>query len=157
MKNKTIATWLAFLGGPLGLHRYYLYGFSDRFARAFPLPTLIGVYGVYRAQVFGVDDMWIGILAPILGFTISACTLTAIVYGLTSTEKWNQRFNPKAPHDAVAGQTNWLTIGAVVASLLIGATALMASLAFSFQRYFENQPSEAAYISATQSSKKSAN
>ena len=25
-KNKTVAAWLAFLGGPLGLHRFYLYG-----------------------------------------------------------------------------------------------------------------------------------
>ncbi|MFO1212089.1 MAG: NINE protein, partial [Paenacidovorax caeni] len=24
MKSKTLATWLAFLGGPLGLHRFYL-------------------------------------------------------------------------------------------------------------------------------------
>ena len=24
MKNKTLATWLTFLGGPLGLHRFYL-------------------------------------------------------------------------------------------------------------------------------------
>ena len=29
MKNKTLATWLAFLGGPLGLHRFYLHGFGD--------------------------------------------------------------------------------------------------------------------------------
>ncbi|MBP8224666.1 MAG: NINE protein, partial [Acidovorax sp.] len=24
MKNKTVAAWLAFVGGPLGLHRFYL-------------------------------------------------------------------------------------------------------------------------------------
>ena len=43
----------------------------------------------------------------------------------------------QAPHDAPAGQTSWLTIGAVVVALLIGTTALMSTLAFSFQRYFE--------------------
>ena len=29
MKNKTLATWLTFFGGPLGLHRFYLRGFGD--------------------------------------------------------------------------------------------------------------------------------
>ena len=29
MKNKTFATWLTFLGGPLGLHRFYLRGLGD--------------------------------------------------------------------------------------------------------------------------------
>ena len=29
MKNKTLAAWLAFLGGPLGLHRFYLHGLGD--------------------------------------------------------------------------------------------------------------------------------
>ena len=29
MKNKTLATWLAFVGGPLGLHRFYLKGLGD--------------------------------------------------------------------------------------------------------------------------------
>ena len=29
MKNKTVAAWLAFVGGPLGLHRFYLHGLYD--------------------------------------------------------------------------------------------------------------------------------
>ena len=29
MKNKTLAAWLTFLGGPLGLHRFYLHGPTD--------------------------------------------------------------------------------------------------------------------------------
>ena len=29
MKSKTTAAWLAFVGGPLGLHRFYLHGFWD--------------------------------------------------------------------------------------------------------------------------------
>ena len=44
------------------------------------------------------------------------------------------------PTDApAAGDTNWLTIGAVVLALLFGSTILMASIAFSFQRYFEHE------------------
>jgi hypothetical protein len=40
-----------------------------------------------------------------------------------------------------------LTIGAIVCSLLIGATVLMSSIVFSFQRYFEYQIEEAQKIS----------
>ena len=29
-RSQTIATWLALLGGRLGLHRFYLHGLSDR-------------------------------------------------------------------------------------------------------------------------------
>ena len=28
-KSKTLATWIAVLGGSLGLHRFYLHGFRD--------------------------------------------------------------------------------------------------------------------------------
>ena len=65
----------------------------------------------------------------------------------TSPERWNARFNPTAPADAQPGQTQWLTIGAIVVSLMIGTAVLMASLAFSFQRYFEYQIEEARKIS----------
>ena len=62
-------------------------------------------------------------------------------------EKWNDRFNPGAPSDAAAGHTNWFTIAAIAFSLLVGTAVLMASLAFSFQRYFEYQIEEARKIS----------
>jgi hypothetical protein len=62
-------------------------------------------------------------------------------------EGWNARFNRSLPQDATAGATNWLTVGAMVLSLLIGAAVLMASIAFSFQRYFEYQVEEGRKIS----------
>ena len=147
MKNKTLAAWLAFLGGPLGLHRFYLYGATDMLAWLLPLPTALGLYGLERAQKYGLDDPLSWVLIPLLGFTISGCALTAIVYALTATEKWNARFNPTASADAAAGQTQWVTVGAVVLSLLIGATVLMSSIVFSFQHYFEFQIEEARKIS----------
>jgi len=49
--------------------------------------------------------------------------------------------------DAPSGSTNWLTIGAIAASLLIGTTVLMSSIVFSFQHYFEYQIEEARKIS----------
>ena len=42
MKNKTLATWLTFFGGPLGLHRFYLKGLGDLWGWLLPLPTALG-------------------------------------------------------------------------------------------------------------------
>jgi hypothetical protein len=147
MKNKTLAAWLAFLGGPLGLHRFYLHGITDLLGWFLPIPTALGLYGIERVQRFGVDDQWSWVLIPLLGFTIAGCALTAIVYGLTPREKWNARFNHAEAEDAASGGTSWFTIFAVALSLLVGTTVLMASIAFSFQRYFEYQVEEGRKIS----------
>lgn len=148
MKNKTIAAWLAFIGGPFGLHRFYLRGPGDLLGWLITIPTFMGLYGLKRIQQNGIEDPWSRLLMPLLGFTIASCALTAIVYGLMSTEKWNGWFNPTAPLDAAAGKTNWFTIGAIALSLLVGATVLLSSIVFSFQRYFElqNQATEARTI-----------
>lgn len=147
MKNKTVAAWLAFVGGPLGLHRFYLHGLGDLWGWALPIPTALGLYGIQRVQQLGLDDQASWVLIPFLGFTVAGCALTAIIYGLMTPEKWNARFNPRGAPDALPGRTNWLTIGAVVLSLLFGTTVLMASIVFSFQRYFEYQVEEGRKIS----------
>jgi len=147
MKNKTFAAWLAFIGGPLGLHRFYLHGLGDWLGWLLPIPTALGWYGIERVQPLGQDDTLSWVLIPLLGFTIAGCALQAIVFALSTPEKWNRRHNPQAAADAAAGHTSWLTIGAIVASLLIGTAVLMASIAFSFQRYFEYQIEEARKIS----------
>ncbi len=147
MKNKTLAAWLTFLGGPLGLHRFYLFGLSDVWGWLLPLPTALGVYGMNRALTYGQDDSLSWVLIPFLGFTVAGCALNAIIYGLKSPEQWNAQFNPEADDNAAAGQTQWLTIGAVALSLLLGTTVLMSSIVFSFQRYFEYQIEEARLIS----------
>ena len=147
MKNKTFAAWLTFLGGPLGLHRFYLYGLADLLGWLLPIPTALGIYGIQRVQEMGQDDHYSWVLIPLLGFTIAACALRAILYALMTPEVSNARFNPTAAPDAEPGRTQWLTIGAIVVSLLVGTTILMASLAFSFQRYFEYQIEEARKIS----------
>ena len=147
MKNKTLAAWLAFLGGPLGLHRFYLHGLRDLWGWLLPIPTALGLYGIERVQKVGQDDVLSWWLIPLLGFTIAGCCLTAIVYGLMSREKWNARFNQALAEDAAGGGTNWFTIFAVALSLMVGAGVLMASIAFSFQRYFEYQVEEGRRIS----------
>jgi len=147
MKNKTLAAWLAFLGGPLGLHRFYLHGLGDLLGWLLPIPTALGFYGIQRVQELGLDDHGSWVLIPLLGFTIAGCALQAILFALKTPEAWNARYNPTAAPDAAPGRTRWLTIGAIVVSLMIGTAVLMASLAFSFQRYFEYQIEEARKIS----------
>lgn len=146
-KNKTLAVWLALLGGVLGLHRFYLRGLGDWVGWLHPIPAALGWWGVERVLAYGQDDKLSWLLIPLLGATIAASCLTAIVYALSDREKWNRQFNPGLPADAVAGGTNWLTIGALVFALLLGTVALMGSLAFGFQRYFEYQVEEARKIS----------
>lgn len=147
MKRKTVAAWLAFLGGPLGLHRFYLHGLGDLPGWLLPIPTALGLYGIERVQRFGQDDALSWVLIPMLGLTIAGCCLTAIVYGLTTRERWNARFNPSLAEDAEPGGTSWLTIGAIVLSLMFGAGVLMASIVYSFQKYFEWQIEEGRKIS----------
>jgi TM2 domain len=144
-KNKTIAAWLAFLGGIFGLHRFYLRGLFDVWAWLHPIPTALGVYGLQRVQQFGQDDALSWILIPIFGFHFAHTALVAIYYGLMSREKWNAKF--ELAEASTAGATNWATIFAIVLSLLIGTTVLMASIVYSFQRYFEVQIEEARKIS----------
>lgn len=147
MKNKTVAAWLALVGGPLGLHRFYLHGMGDLLGWLLPIPTALGLYGIERVQQNGLDDQWSWILIPLLGFTMAGCALTAIVYGLMTPQRWNMRFNPSASPEAEPGHSNWITIGAIVLALLLGTTALMSSIVFSFQRYFEYQIEQARKIS----------
>lgn len=138
-KSKTLATWLALLGGSAGLHRFYLHGLSDAWGWLHPVSALLGLYGVQRALAFGQDDTVSWALIPLLGLTLSASMLTAIVYGLTSDEKWNARFNPANP-DMHSG---WLAVIGVVVALLMGTAVLMATIAFSGQRFFEYQIEQA--------------
>lgn len=147
MKNKTLAVWLTFFGGPLGLHRFYLRGPGDLLGWLLPLPTALGIHGIQRVAQFGVDDHWSWVLVPLLGFTIAGCALTAIVYGLMTPEKWNARFNPQAQPLAAAGTTNWFTVFGLALALMLGTGVLMASIAFSFQRYFEYQIEEGRKLS----------
>jgi hypothetical protein len=137
MKNKTLTVWLTLLLGSLGLQRIYLVGRFDRWAWLILLPTAVGWYGVVRARTLGLDDLWSWILIPLGGFALAASALVAIRYGLMDAPAWNARFNPQAEPEDAAGQTQGLTVLGLGASLMLGTTALMATIAFSFQRYFE--------------------
>lgn len=130
---KTVATWLAVIGGFLGAHRFYLRGWSDPYGWLHTAASCVGLIGVQRLRNLGVDDGPAALALPLLGFSISAAMLSAIVHGLTSDEAWAQRHHPQV--DAVA--TGWGPVLGVILALLLGATALTATIAFVGQRIFE--------------------
>lgn len=147
MKNKTLATWLSFLGGPLGLHRFYMFGLRDSWGWLMAILSFLGLYGFERADTMGLDDPLSWFLLPILGLTMAASALNALYWGLMTVENWNSHFNPGAEPDASPGRTNWFTVIALVLSMMVGTTALLSSLAYGFQRYFESQITEAEKLS----------
>jgi len=71
----------------------------------------------------------------LLGLAVSAGMLAAVVFGLTPDETWAKRYHPQT-----AGRVSgWPEVIGVVVALAIGATALIATIAFCAQRYFEYQ------------------
>lgn len=134
-RSKTLATWIAVLGGTLGLHRFYLHGWRDLPGWLHPLPTLVGLVGVQRMRALGQDDRLAWLLIPVLGLMISLAMLMAIVYGLTPDERWDQRYNPGLASRA----TGWAPVLGAITALLVGASVLMGTVAFSGQRFFEWQ------------------
>ena len=142
-RSKTLATWIAVLGGSLGLHRFYLHGLRDVAAWLHPLPALLGLYGIHRVQQLGLDDHLSWVLIPLLGLVVAQAMLAAILYGLTPDEKWDARYNPGKPAHA----TRWAPVLGAILALMLGAGVLMATIAFSGQRYFEYQVDEARKIS----------
>jgi hypothetical protein len=134
-RSKTVATWLAVLGGALGVHRFYLKGWRDVQGWAYPVPTLLGLAGLQRLRAFGQDDALASMLIPLLGLAVTLAMLSAIVIALTRDETWDRRHNPGQPPRA----TGWGPVLGAVAALLVGATVFMSTVAFGMQRLFEWQ------------------
>ena len=134
-RSKALATWIALVGGSLGLHRFYLHGPRDLLGWLHPLPTVIGLIGVIRMRELGQDDRLSWLLIPVLGLMLSVTMLTAMVYGLTPDEKWDVRHNA----GQVGRTTRWAPVLGVVLALLVGGTTLMGTIAFGGQKFFEWQ------------------
>ena len=131
-KSKTLATWLALLGGSLGLHRFYLHGGRDLLAWLHPLPTLAGLVGVQRMLDLGQDDRVAWLLLPLLGLMLAQAALCAIVYGLLPDERWDARHNPGAAVHA----TGWGPVLGVITALIVGGCLALAGVIF--QGLFRN-------------------
>lgn len=147
VKSRTLATWLAVVGGGFGLHRFYLHGLRDLWGWVHVPLTLLGMAGVQRMLAFGVDDAAAPWLLPLGGLSIVAGMLAAILSGLSSDERWDARHNPGAPAGQGTPPGGWLAVLGVIAALLIGATLLLSSITFTLQRYFEAQVEAARQIS----------
>jgi hypothetical protein len=132
-RSKTLAAWLALIGGSLGLHRFYLHGATDPWGWLLWLPTAAGGYGVWRMREFGQDDQLAWVLIPWLGLALAATLLQAVLYALTPDERWNPRLNPGGSAASIGG----LNIVAAILAGAIGAIVLIASIAFVAQRAFE--------------------
>ena len=135
VRSKTLATWITLIGGSLGLHRFYLHGFRDPWGWLLPIPTFVGLYGVERMREFGQDDRLAWVLIPVLGFVLAATMLMAIVHGLTPDDTWNARHNAAGSGPRSGG----LAVAGAIVALMLGAGVLMATIAFSGQRWFEYQ------------------
>jgi hypothetical protein len=146
-KSKTLATWLAVLGGSFGLHRFYLRGLRDVWGWVHVPMTLLGMAGVRRMIAFGQDDPAAPWLLPLGGLSIVAAMLAAIVMGLGSDERWDARHNAGRPAGQGTPASGWAAVLGVIAALLIGATVLLSSITFTLQRYFEAQVEAAHRIS----------
>jgi TM2 domain-containing membrane protein YozV len=134
-RSKTIAAWLALVAGTLGLHRFYLHGWGDRWGWLHPLPALAGLVGVLRLRALGQDDQLAWLLIPLLGAAISVAMGTAIIFALTPDDRWDARHNPG--HEVVA--TRWGPVFAAVLGLGVGGAVLMGSIAYGVQMFFEWQ------------------
>ena len=82
-------------------------------------------------------------LIPIGGAWSAAKHAVRHCSGLTPDERWDRRFNAAAG----TSSSGWGAVIGVVLALMLGAGVLMATIAFSGQRYFEYQVEEARKIS----------
>ena len=153
VRSKTLATWLAVVGGSIGLHHFYLRGLRTRWGWLYPIPTLVGVAGVLRMRDLGVDDRLSWALIPWLGLTISVGMLCAIVYGLTTDAKWARLYagdpgkpvvqatrdeDDESPPPGIV-HAGWAPVLGVILALMIGGGVLMGTIAFSVEKSFDVQ------------------
>lgn len=119
--NKTTATFLAMLFGGIGLHRFYLNGFRDRWGwlhlGTLPLSGILAGLWFNQPLLFTAAPLVISALA---GF------IEALVLGLTPDDKWDQIYNPDSGRQSRSGALLALIL---VLNTGLGAVALIAVMA----------------------------
>jgi len=120
-KNKTFATLLAAVLGGVGLHRFYLRGFGDKWGwlhfASLPASAMVSLAAGSADPYFKLLPLFISILA--------AC-IEALVLGLMSDEKWDAAFNAGSGKQS---NSRWPLAIVLVATLMFGAFGLIASIA----------------------------
>jgi TM2 domain-containing membrane protein YozV len=127
-KNKTVAALLAFLFGSVGIHRFYLCGWKDTGAwlHFFTLPITVALLRIEAAQPL------ITVLNPFV-ISILASFIETLVIGLTPDDKWDLQYNQNSGRQS---DSNWPIALLMVLTLGIGATALIAAIARTFDLLF---------------------
>jgi TM2 domain-containing membrane protein YozV len=127
-KNKTLATFMAFLFGGFGIHRFYLGGMADRWGwlHLLSLPAS----GLLLA-LFPDLPLFYGIMPLILSTLVAI--LEALVIGLTPDEKWDVKHNSASGRSS---DSRWPLALVLVLAVGVGATGLIATIARTFDLLF---------------------
>lgn len=127
-KNKTFTTLLALALGAFGAHRFYLGGLQDRWGwlhlSSVPLSLAFITVGTEWPDLFTISPLILSVLVGIL---------EALVLGLTPDEKWDVQHNQGSGRQSNSG---WPLAVLLVLGLGIGSTALIATLARTFDILF---------------------
>jgi Mn2+/Fe2+ NRAMP family transporter len=127
-KNKTLTTLLAAALGGTGIHRFYLRGWKDIWAwlhlSSIPLSTIALNFDSARPALLLLSPV---ILSMLAGF------LEALVLGLTADDIWDKKYNSASEQES---KSNWPLAVLLVLTLGVGATALIALIARTFDLFF---------------------
>lgn len=120
-KNKTLASFLAVVLGGFGAHRFYLRGPLDRLGllHLCALPITGMVVGIAHDA-----DPYYKLLPLIVSYLVGF--LEALIIGLTPDEKWDAAHNPGSGRST---RSNWVLALLLVATMLVGSTVLIATIA----------------------------
>lgn len=123
-RNKTLSTFLAAMFGGIGAHRFYMTGRKDFFGWLHVISLPISAAAIWLCG--NTQPLFAGILFVL---SILCGFLEALVIGLTPDEKWDAQHNVNSGHRS---QSHWLLALILVLTLGIGAIAVIALLARSF-------------------------
>ncbi|UCE30208.1 MAG: NINE protein [Burkholderiales bacterium] len=125
-RSRTVAALLAALLGLLGAHRLYV---GARWWWVYPALGAPAVgWAVRQAEWYRSGGF---VLAT---GVILVAMLEAIVWCLTPDEKWDARFNARSTRRSA---NRWAPVLIAVATLMFGASLMMAVLAIALETYFE--------------------
>jgi TM2 domain-containing membrane protein YozV len=126
-RHKALAALLAAVAGAVGAHRVYLgqrLWWVPLAVSLTMLPLLAGVRNWYQSPAFFV------LMIPVIaGF------IEALVIALTPDERFDARFNA---HVERRNRSGWDAVLIAIATLMVGATVLLTTIALLFQTYFEH-------------------
>jgi hypothetical protein len=119
-KNKTVAAFLALVTGWAGAHRVYLRGARDKWAllhfASVPACALLMLMAPQANIFYQLLPMIVSFLAGLL---------EGLVIGLMADEKFDARYNPAS---GGRSDSNWPLALILVASVMVGATGLIATI-----------------------------